>query len=136
LAQLEAVKMVLRLFSYLFHGVLALFLLVVSGFALTSGAPSLSLRMLPWTGSTLEWVVFLGALVGLSTVLLALRARLRLLFLLWSLAVAVLLLRGYFFSGYRFAPGTVSTALYLIAGSLVAVLGAWFQLVRRIERRY
>jgi len=128
--------MVLRLFSYLFHGVLALFLLVVSGFALTSGAPSLSLRMLPWTGSTLEWVVFLGALVGLSTVLLALRARLRLLFLLWSLAVAVLLLRGYFFSGYRFAPGTVSTALYLIAGSLVAVLGAWFQLVRRIERRY
>jgi hypothetical protein len=130
----EAVKTLLRLFSYLYHGLLALFLIAVSGFALASGAPALRLDMLPWTGSTLAYVVFFGAVLGLATLLLAVRSKWRFLFLIWSLAVAVLLVRGYFFSGYHFQPGSVSLALGLVAGSLLAVLGAWFQLVRRAKR--
>ncbi|MGO9260846.1 MAG: hypothetical protein ACLQU1_31740 [Bryobacteraceae bacterium] len=131
---MAAVKTLLRLFSYLFHGLLALFLIAVSGLALASGAPSLRLDMLPWTGSTLAYVVFAGAALGLVTLLLALGSKWRILFLIWSLAVAVLLVRGYFFSGYRFQEGGVSTALGLTAGSLLAVLGAWFQLFRRPRR--
>jgi hypothetical protein len=128
-----AVKTLLRLFSYLFHGLLALFLMAVAGLALASGAPSLRLDMLPWTGSTLVYVVFAGAALGLVTVLLALGSKWRILFLLWSLTVAVLLVRGYFFSGYHFEGG-VSTALALTAGSLLAVLGACSQLFRRPGR--
>jgi len=124
----EAVKTLLRLFAFLFHGLLALFLIAVAGFALTSGVPSLQMGMLPWTGSTLEYVVLGASLAGLITVILAIRRKLRLLFLMWSLAVAALLVRGYIFSGYHFAPGGVGRAIGLTVASLVAILGAWFQL--------
>ena len=46
---------------------------------------------------------------------------------LWSLLVAVLLLKGYIFSGYKFGTGEFKTAIYLIVASLIALLGAWFQ---------
>ena len=132
---MEAVKTLLRLFSYLFHGLLALFLIAVSAFALTSGAPSLQLGMLPWTGSTLAWVVFGASLFGLISVLLAIASKWRILFFLWSLAVAVFLIRGYIFTGYRFPQGGVSTAAGLTVGCLLALLGAWFQLFRRRRER-
>jgi len=130
----EAVKTLLRLFSYVFHGLLALFLIAVSGFALVSGTPSLQMGMLPWTGMTLAEVVLGAALFGLLTVVLAVLARWRVLFFLWSLAVVVLLIRGYIFSGYHFEHGGVSTAAWLTVGSLVALLGAWFQLFRKLRR--
>jgi hypothetical protein len=129
------VTTLLRLFSYLFHGLLALFLIAVSGLALASGTPTLQLRMLPWTGFTLAWVLLCGGLLGLVSVLLAMASKWRILFLLWSLAVAFLLVRGYVFSGYHFQPGAFSRGVGLMAGSLVAVLGALSQLFRQKERR-
>ena len=132
---MEAVKTLLRLFSFVFLGLLALFLIAVSSFALTSGAPSLELGLLPWTGSTLAWVVLGGSLFGLVSVLLAMASKWRFLFFLWSLAVAVLLVRGYIFTGYRIPPGGVSTAIGLTVGALIALLGAWFQLFRRRRER-
>jgi hypothetical protein len=123
----EAVKLIMRYFSFLFHLLLVFFLIAVSGLAMASGTPSLNLKMLPWTGSTLNYVLFFGALVGLLTMLLAMRGTLRILFLVWSLLVAVLLVKGYIFSGYKFSTGEFKTAIYLIVASLIAVLGAWFQ---------
>jgi hypothetical protein len=125
----------MRFLSYLFHTLLALFLFAVSGLALASGAKSLHLDMLPWTGSTLTYVLFFGSLFGLLTILLALKGKLRALFFLWSLAVVVLLVKGYFLSGYRFEVGEVRTALYLIAASIVALFGAWFQMRRKLGMR-
>jgi hypothetical protein len=130
----EAVKTLLRLFSFLFHGLLALLLFAVSAFALASGAPSLQLGMLPWNGTTLDYALLLGAVVGLVSLVLAIQRKLRFLFLLWSLAVAVLLVRGYIFSPYHFESGGVRTALYLMFGSLLAILGAWFQMFVPIRR--
>jgi len=123
----EAVKLIMRYFSYLYHLVLVLFLIAVSGLALASGTPSLNLGMLPWSGNTLTYVVFFGALAGLLTVLLAVRKKLRVLFLVWSVLVAVLLVKGYIFSGYKFHSGEFKIAIYLIVGSLIALAGAWFQ---------
>jgi hypothetical protein len=124
-----AVKALLRLFSYLYHGLLALFLLVVSALALGSGAASLHLDMLPWRGSTLAWVMLAASLLGLASVLRAMRRGRAGLLFLWSLVVAVMLLKGYLFSSYRFAPGPgVRTAAYLVLGSWLAALGAWFGL--------
>jgi len=91
--------------------------------------------MLPWTGSTLTYVLFCGSLFGLVTILLALKGMLRPLFFLWSLAVTVLLVKGYFLSGYHFAAGEIRTALYLLAASILALFGAWFQMRRRLDRR-
>lgn len=132
---MEVFKALMRFLSYLFHTLLAFFLFAVSGLAMAGGADSLHLSMLPWTGRTLTYVLFFGSLFGLLTIFLALRGKLRLLFFLWSLAVVVLLVKGYFVSGYHFSGGEFRTALYLLAASLVALLGAWFQMTRRLDRR-
>jgi len=124
----------MRVFSYLFHGLLTLFLLAISIVALSSGQ-SLQLEMLPWQGRTLTWWLLGAALGGLASVILAIVRKWRALFFLWSLAVLLILVRGYLFSHYHFAgPPGFHRALYLTAGALIAVLGAWFQL-RRIAAR-
>jgi hypothetical protein len=128
------VKALLRFFSYLFHGILALFLIAVSGLTLASGTENLHLGMLPWTGSSLTLVVFFGALCGLIALVLAMRGKLRALFFVWSLGVTVLMVRGYIFSGYHFAVGEAKTACYLMIGSLFALAGAWFQMWRKVGR--
>jgi hypothetical protein len=132
------VKTLLRFFSYLYHGILVLFLLAISGLALISGTHSLHLGMLPWTGSTLTTVVFLGSIGGMVMLLLAIRGRVRVLFFVWSLGVVALMVKGYILSGYHFGPGEARTASYLMFGSLLALAGAWFQMSRRVEgpRRY
>ena len=122
-------KGILRFFSYLFHTLLALFLLALSGFARVSGpGGALRLGMLPWSGETLEYVLFFGALAGLGIVLLALKGVLRILFLLWSFLVFVLVVKGYFLSSYTFRPNELRFAAYLAAASFLALLGAWFGL--------
>src|SRR5947209_3252866 len=106
-------KALMRYFAYLFHFLLALFLLAVSGLALASGSPNLHLGMLPWTGATLTYVVFFGAIAGLLAVLLAMTGAFRIFFLLWAAVVTVLLIKGYIFSGYKFEGKEFQTALYL-----------------------
>jgi hypothetical protein len=121
-------KALMRYFAYLFHIVLALFLLALSGVAISTGTGSLRLGMLPWSGETLNYVLIGSALFGLLTVALAMKGVLRFLFLIWSFLVFVILVKGYIFSRYTFQPNEFRIALYLIGGSLLALLGAWFQL--------
>ncbi len=133
---MEALKALMRFFSYLFHALLALFLLAVSGLAWATGsAQSLNLGMLPWTGSTLTYVVFFGALFGVIAVAIAVRGgALRVLFLIWALAVFAFLVKGYILSGYHFS-GDWKTAFYLLLASLFAIPGALLQMRRRPARR-
>ena len=123
---MAALKALLRFFSYLFHGLLALFLLAISGLALSSGV-DLHLGMLPWTGDTLIRYVLFGSLAGLFIVILAMRGILRFLFLLWALVIAYLMIKGYWFSTYRFEGLEYQTAAWLTGGALLALPGA-FQL--------
>ncbi len=132
---MEVLKALLSFLSYLFHGFLCLILIALSGLAMAAGAQTLQLGMLPWTGSTLLHTLFFGALFGLLTVILAITGKLRPLFFVWSLAVTLLLVKGYIFSGYHFTPGEFRSALYLIAGSVVALLGAWAQMFRTARSR-
>ncbi len=133
---MQAVKTVLRFFSYLFHLLLGLFLLGLAALALGTGPNVLHLGMLPWSGETLAYVILFGAIFGLISLVLALKGRLRTLFFLWSLVVAVMLLRGYFFSGYRFSPGGIRTGLELLAASWLALVGAWFVVRQPVKKRY
>jgi hypothetical protein len=131
----ELVKALMRYFSYAYHGLLALFLFALAFVAVASGSHTLQLEMLPWTGAALTWWLLGGSLFGLASVVLAFRGKLRVLFLLWSVAAPLFMLRGYFFSSYRFEPGEFGTAMLLIGGSLLAVLGAWFQFRTKPEYR-
>lgn len=122
---MEFLKLVVRYFSYVFHIVLAIFLIAISGLSLASDIPSLSFGMLPWTGATLSYILLGAGLLGLVSVILAMRGSLRVLLLIWSAVVAVMLVKGYIFSGYKFlGPKSFQTAAYLIVASLLAVVGA------------
>lgn len=124
---MAALRALVCVFSYLFHGLLTLFLIGISMVALSSGQP-LQLEMLPWQGQTLTWCLLGAGLAGLASVILAICRKWRPLFLLWSLAVLAMLARGFFFSHYYFAGAPeFHGALYLTAGALIAALGAWVQ---------
>jgi hypothetical protein len=116
----------MRYFGYVYHGLLALFLLAISSMTLASGMHTLHLDMLPWTGASLTYWLFGGSLVGLLTVVLAAKRILPALFFLWSLVVFALMVKGYIFSGHFFDTGELSLALYLIAGALLSLLGSWW----------
>ena len=132
---MDVLKALLCFLSYVFHGLLCLILLLLSGLAMAAGAHSLQLGMLPWTGPTLLYTLFFGALLGLVIVFLAIRGTWRPLFFVWSLVVMLLLVKGYFFSGYHFSPGEFRTAAYLIVGSVIALLGSWVRMGRKVAPR-
>ena len=119
---------IVRYYSYIFHGLLALFLIGVSGMALAVSPASLRLDMLPWTGATLTYVVFFCGLFGLLTVVLAFFRKMPVLFFVWSLVVLIMMIKGYIFSGYGFEPGAFSTAVELTVGALLAIAGPWIQM--------
>jgi hypothetical protein len=107
--------------------------------AMGFGPQSMHLAMFPWTGAKLAGILLFGGLFGLSSVLLAVMGKLRFLFLLWSLAVASVLLNHFLFGSYRFAPGEWRPALYLVLSAWLAVLGAIFLMFdkpRRGPRKY
>jgi hypothetical protein len=133
--RLSVVKALAVFLSYVFHGLLCLILLAVSIVVLAGGAQTLHLGMLPWTGSTLLYALLFGSLAGLVTVLLAIKGTWRPLFFVWSLLVAVLLLKGYIFSGYRFSPGEFGPVMLLIAGSWIALLGSFARMFRQLRGR-
>ncbi len=131
---MAALRAMMRGFSYLYHFILALFLLGVCLVALTT-RQQLQLRMLPWQGTDLTYWLLGGSLVGLLSVLLAIARKFRLLFFLWSLVVLAVILRGFFFSPYHFAgKPSFYRALLLACGALLAVFGAWSQMRRRPVR--
>jgi len=123
------VGLILRVYSFTFHILLIIFLLAVSSLAWSSGLP-LNLEMLPQLGMQLTYWVFGAGVAGLLILILACKKILPVLFVLWTAAVLVLLVRGFFFSRYNFGPGggSLSLALTLILGALVAVWGSWLQL--------
>jgi ABC-type maltose transport system permease subunit len=121
---------VVRIYSYIFHLLLSVFLLGLSLMAFTSGY-SLRLEMFPWDAEQPRyWLLALG-IIGIAAVLLALKGVARVVFLVWAIAVFVMLAKGYVFSGYRFAGVNQFTqTLLLLAGALLACVGAWLQFRR------
>ena len=126
-----APKALLRVYSYIFELLLIVACGAISCFASYNHTP-LNLPFLPWTGHQLVSWLFYSALVGLFTLVLAVAGKLRGLFFLWSLAVFVMLFRGFFLTSYSFAgPVHFKTAAYLTVFALVAAIGAWPSIRRR-----
>ena len=125
------IKALLRLYSYIFGALLALFSIAVSGLALANHT-ALNLGFLPWTGIELLYWLLFSSLFGFFSLVLAITGRLRFLFFLWTAAVSVMLFRGFFLSKYSFTgPVPFKPAVYLTAGSFLAMIGAWPSAARR-----
>src|SRR5690242_14649516 len=100
----------MRIYSYLFHALLGLFLLAIAALASMSGT-TLHMDMLQWIGHTVTYVLLGGGLFGLLSLLLALTGSLRFLFFLCSLTVFVLMVKEYYLSSYHFeGPPAFKTA--------------------------
>jgi len=119
-------KALLRIFSYLFGAALAFFVLAASLLTLRSGG-ELNLGFLPWTAKPLSYWLLGLALVGLITLVMALRGTMRVLLFFWNLGIFVLVFKGMFLSLYRFTGGAVSfkAGAALIVGLLLAVIGSF-----------
>jgi hypothetical protein len=130
------IKALLRVYSYVFGGLLALFVFAISSMALANGTPP-NFAFLPWSGVSLTYWLLGLALFGLLTLLLAMGSKVRALFFLWSLGVFVLLFKGLFVSFYSFSgPVSFKAAVWLTAGSLLATLGSfpWSRERGRVRR--
>jgi hypothetical protein len=132
---LKTIALVLRIYSYIFQFILCLFLLGLAILTLSSGRHNLSLDMLPWTDAELTyWILALG-ITGLVVTLLAATGLFRYLFPLWCLFVVVMMIRGYFLSGYTYSgPDQFRSVTWLITGAIVAFLAALTLFRRRPNR--
>lgn len=124
----------LRAYSYLYHFVMALFLLGLSIIALLS-SNTLKIPILPWTGeAATQWLLW-GSIFGLLSVVLAVTGIFRYLFPLWALAVVVILIRGYLLQPLPFSDkDEFQTAMLLTAGALIAFLASLTLFTMRPKR--
>lgn len=120
------VQAIVRLFSYAFHLLLSLAALGVGLVAALSDNTTFQFEFLPWSGKELQnWLIVMGA-IGLVSVALAFKGKVKFLFLAWSVVAAAMIARGIFLSGYRFdGESEFKWALGLLGCALVSVYGAW-----------
>ena len=79
-------------------------------------------------------MLFGSGLAGLALGVLAMRRKLQVLFVVWTLAVFLVLLRGYFLSGYSFAFGRrFHVAVLVVLGALAALAGSVLQVRREVQ---
>ena len=124
-----------RIFSYLFHLGLSLFLLGLGLVAIGSSSHTLNLGMLPWKGSALTYFLLASGAGGLLSLLLAWFGKLRFLFLIHALVAFGMMFRGYFLTGYTFAgKDEFRMAIWLTLSALMAIPGAWSQFRKKQKR--
>lgn len=119
------VQAALRLFSYVFQLLIALGALAAGTVAAMSDHTTFQFDFLPWSGKELQmWLMGLGV-VGVLSVVLAYKGKLKFLFVVWTLLVTGLVARGIFLSPYTFeGESDFQWALFFLSGVVATVLGA------------
>lgn len=127
---MRALRFLLHVYAYLFHLVLALFVLGMALVAWLARSSTFSLGVIPWySGASLVRFLVITSVVGLLAVVLAASGRFRLLFALWTLFVLGMVVWGFFIGPYSYAGfDEFQTALWLFAAAVVAAAGGLSQL--------
>jgi hypothetical protein len=119
----------LKFYAYLFHLALSSFLIGIAILASESHQP-LHLVMVPFNQERLVSRVSMLSLLGFICIFLALARIFEFVFPLWSLAVVVWLVWGFFFTPYVFnGLSGLGWALLLILAAVFALYGSIFVLV-------
>jgi hypothetical protein len=121
----------LRVFSYLYHTILCLFLLGVWLAAdPVHAAPRLA--FVPLANEHMLTGILLLSLAGLVSTVLAVTGIFRFLFPIWTGVVLWFMLSGYFLSGYTFANADAfRNAVWLTLGALIGFAGGLSVLRKR-----
>jgi hypothetical protein len=129
------VPAILRLYSYAVQTLISLILLALGTVAMLSDNTGFEIDLLPWSGKDLKMALLILGAAGLLSILLAIKGKLRILFLLWTLGTVYLGGRGIFASSHQFdGESDFKWALALFAGVIVTVLGAWSRFKQPIGR--
>ena len=129
------VRTLLRVYSYFFQAAFVVASLGMAALMLVSGPQTVNFYLLPWQTWTLT--VRVSALIGLAVIgllvlLMAVRGKLQMVYVAWSVLVLALIARYFLFSpqgyepkyGWAILSGEVSLGLMLILAAIIAVLGA------------
>jgi hypothetical protein len=124
---------ILRILAYLFHAVLSVLLLGIGIVAFADGTHNLNLPMFPGKGEQVSWIVLIGGIAGLLSVLLAATGRFRPLFTLWAVYVAGTAIYWMFFSPRASFSGSsgFKQALAFLGAAVVAALASFTGYRRR-----
>jgi hypothetical protein len=127
----------LRLFEYLFSGVLCLGLIGLGAVVLLSDSNNFTLAMIPWwTGRELARNLLLAGIAGLVITVLAVKGRLKFLMVLWTAAVVGTMIYGFFLSSYKYDDyDHFRTSLLMTGAAFAAFLGSITALFARPSRR-
>jgi len=129
------VQTILRLYSYGFQILISLVLFALGLVATLSDNAGFEIPMLPWSGKDLKIALLVLGCTGLILIALAVKGKLRILFVLWTLGTVYLLGRGIFASPHQFeGESDFKWALFLLAGVLATVLGAWSRFKQPLRR--
>ena len=129
--------MLLHLYSYLFHFVLTLFLFGISTVGLITRSNNFDLGVLPWSGRRLVAIIMTASVIGLLSLALAVRGKLRSLFGVWTLVVLCTMVYGFFLSSYSYTGmDHFKSAMGLTGGAFVAFLGGYHQTRTAKKRGY
>lgn len=122
----------LRVYSFVFHLTLSTFLLGVTLLDYRSHQ-TINLDILPFTNDNLLRDTLLLSLAGIGCTLLALSARFKFVFVVWTIVAWYLMLKWFFLTGYIFDDARQSRgAVWLSFGALGAFFGAaWAMKSRR-----
>ena len=126
----------LKFYAYLFHLALSTFLLGIAILAQVSNQP-LHLEMAPFDQERMISRVSLLGLIGFISIFLAVVRIFEFVFPLWSLAVVVMLVWGFFFTPYTFhGVSGLEFALLLIFAAALAFYGSLMVLVPQRRNRW
>jgi hypothetical protein len=129
------VQALLRLYSYGLQLLICLILLALGLVATLSDNTGFEIDLLPWSGKDLRTAVLLLGGFGLLSLVLAVKGKLRFLFLLWTIGTVYLLGRGIFASSHQFdGESEFKWTLLLLLGLLATVWGAWSRLKQPLRR--
>ena len=119
-----AIGLLLRLYSYLYHLVLSLFLIGLGIVAYSSGT-TLSLGMMPWEGEKLTQALLALGVIGLVCLFGAITGLFRWLFPIWTLVIFILMVRGFFLGSFSYSGAEqFKGAVWLTIGALGAFLSS------------
>jgi len=126
----------LKLYAYLFHLGLSTFLIGIAILAKASHQ-ALHLEMLPFNQERMISRVSMLSLAGFICIFLALVRIFEFVFPLWSLAVVVLMIWGFFFTSYSFnGIHGLGWAVLLIVAAVLAFFGSIVVLMPQRRRRW
>ncbi len=119
---MKFLRLLLTAFANTFHLMVTGFLGGIGFLALQSGTTTVNLEMLPWTGEELiKWLLAIGV-IGFVACALHASGKFPYLLPLTSLALFILLFRGFFWQPFHF---TDATEFYWVAFLVFGAFGAF-----------